>query len=236
MRTSDLDLTETSIGREPGLGVGKFAVLEVADSGIGMDSATRACAFEPYFSTRPGRSGLGLSMVHGIVTQSGGTLALRSEPGRGTTLKVYLPAIAKADDSTSQPFRVGLKEGTETILLADDDEQVRDLLREILVRHGYTVVAASDGDEAVELAKAQSAPIDLLVTDVIMPRLSGPDAYAALAHDRPDLKVLFISGNTRDALFGYGPELPPEVPFLGKPFSPDALLLEIRAVLSRDDA
>ena len=212
---------------------GRCARLTVTDDGAGMDATVRARAFEPFFTTK-GRdrgTGLGLAMVYGIVQQSGGAIAIDSEPGRGTAVRIVLSLVEPPDapaEAAPSPGPAG--RGHETILLADDEPSLRELFREILEEKGYRVLSASHGLEALRIAANHPHPIDLLVSDVIMPGLTGPELLGRLRLARPGVRALLISGYTADALAPYG-GLPEGVAFLQKPCTTEALARKIRAVL-----
>jgi CheY-like chemotaxis protein len=211
-------------------------MLAVSDTGDGMDEQTRSRVFEPFFTTKgPGKgTGLGLATVYGIVTQSGGDIQLYSEPGRGTTFKIYLPRVAEvaaeADDTTSPGPAVA--RGDETVLLVEDEPEVRDLAREILEGSGYTVLQACDPLEAVLMAEQHLGAIHLLLTDVIMPRQSGRALVERLGPLRPEMQVLYMSGYTNEAIVRHG-VLDPDTLFIQKPFTPAALANKVRAALDR---
>ena len=205
--------------------------LSVRDSGIGMDPETIAHAFEPFFSTKgPGKgTGLGLATVYGIVTQSGGQVSVISQPGEGSTFRVVLPL--SADDATvpvEREERPEERTGTEGVLLVEDEETIRRLVREVLSRSGYKVFAAANGDEALRVLEENSGEIDLLLTDVVMPGMSGPDLARAASLLEPSLRVLFTSGYTSEPDEAFE-DL--DVEFIGKPFSPQALVAKVRDVL-----
>jgi PAS domain S-box-containing protein len=215
---------------------GPHVVLAVSDTGCGMDAEVCSHLFEPFFTTKEqGKgTGLGLATVYGIVKQSGGDIWVYSEPGRGSAFKIYLPAVeAPADPAAPDTTRRQSLRGTETILLVEDAEVVRRLLREILVQSGYKVLLACDGEEAIRISREHAGPIDLLITDVVMPRVGGRELAAQLSSDRPDLNVLYMSGYTEEAVSNHG-ILDPGSAFLEKPFSPDVLARKVRSVLERN--
>jgi two-component system cell cycle sensor histidine kinase/response regulator CckA len=200
-----------------------------------MDAATQARIFEPFFTTKgPEKgTGLGLATVFGIVQQSGGHITVTSEPGLGTTFKVYLPRHREGTPAgKSLPGLQVVPRGSETVLLAEDEEGVRRLTRLILERHGYKVLEARNGGEALLICEQYAGTIHLLVTDVVMPNLSGRQVAERLLELRPRLKVLYLSGYTDDAIVRHG-VLEGDMPFLQKPFTPDALVQKVREVLDR---
>jgi PAS domain S-box-containing protein len=211
---------------------GSYALLSVSDTGTGMDEATKARLFEPFFTTKDqGKgTGLGLATVYGIVKQSGGFIWVYSELGQGTTFKVYLPRVDEAVSESAAPAPPQSLHGSETVLIAEDAAPVRSVAREVLRRHGYRVLAAADGPSALELAAAHPGPIDLLITDVIMPEMSGRQLADRLRDLRTTLRVLFVSGYTDDAIVRHG-ILEPGIAFLQKPFSPESLARKVREVL-----
>ncbi len=217
---------------------GRYVLLRVADTGCGMDAATKARVFEPFFTTKgPGKgTGLGLSVVHGVVQQAGGRIEVDSEPGRGTTFRVYLPLEENAVPR-QKPAAVPVSSpgGTETLLLVEDEEAVRGLTRMTLEAGGYRVLEASHGAEALRLAERHAEPIHLLVTDVVMPGMSGRELADRLTASRPGLRVLYLSGYTDDAVVRNG-VLEAGVAFLQKPFGVDALARKVREVLDRPAA
>jgi CheY-like chemotaxis protein len=211
---------------------GRYAVLSVADTGVGMDEETRRRVFEPFFTTKEtGKgTGLGLAMVYGIVTQSGGHITVASDLGRGTTVSIFLPLIE--EDLPSGVLVAELpvmSQGTETVLLVEDEPTVRRIARRALFDRGYRVIEAEDGVTALEVARTHRGLIDLLLTDVVMPRMSGPELAAELQRELPGLRVLFMSGYARDAFDGGA--LGADVNFLAKPFTPDRLASRVRQVL-----
>jgi PAS domain S-box-containing protein len=211
---------------------GPYVLLSVSDTGTGMDESTKAHLFEPFFTTKEkGKgTGLGLATVYGIVKQSGGFIWVYSEPGHGTTFKMYLPRVNEPAMDLHQGQTPESVRGTETILLAEDAAGVRAVAREVLKRNGYAVIEAADGQAALALAAAHAGPIHLLVTDVIMPEMSGRQLADRLREGRPELKVLFVSGYTDDAIVRHG-ILEPGIAFLQKPFTPESLARKVRAVL-----
>ena len=212
---------------------GPYALLVMTDTGHGMDASTQAQIFEPFFTTKPvgEGTGLGLSTVYGIVKQSEGHVSVYSEPGRGSTFKVYLPHVAESGQSPMLgPEMSRFPRGSETIVLVDDDEGVRAVARRILQRAGYTVLSAPDGVEAMRLISESGGRIDLLVTDVVMPGLGGRDLVAHVRDTYPDLRVLFVSGYTEEGVRRHG-VLDVESAFLEKPFTAERLAQKVREVL-----
>jgi PAS domain S-box-containing protein len=213
---------------------GDYVAVIVSDTGNGMDEATRRHIFEPFFTTKGvGKgTGLGLSTVYGIVKQSGGYVWVYSEPGQGTTFKIYLPRIAEAADGSPEaaPTSREVPVGTETVLVVEDDEAVRELTKEILQRSGYRVFDAGNPREAIQVASECGAAIDLLLTDVVMPESEGLPLFERLAKSRPALRVLYMSGYADEAVVRHG-VLAAGTPFLQKPFTPHVLARKVRAVL-----
>jgi CheY-like chemotaxis protein len=211
---------------------GHFAMLAVSDTGIGMDEATRAKIFEPFFTTKePGKgTGLGLATVYGIVKQAGGFIWAYSEPGKGATFKIHLPLHEDAPAPTREEQIRPAPRGTETVLLVEDSEAVRDIARRTLEQHGYNVIDASSTSAALTLAAQLDRPVDLLLTDVVMPGMSGRILAEKLATFHPDAKVLYMSGYTDDAVIRHGVQRG-KTPFLQKPFTPLALATRVREVL-----
>jgi two-component system, cell cycle sensor histidine kinase and response regulator CckA len=210
---------------------GKYVMLAVTDSGIGMSAETRSHMFEPFFTTKElGKgTGLGLATVYGIVKQSGGFVWVYSELGIGTTFKIYLPPVEAPVDRSVRP-KNGVVGGHETILLVEDEPGVRQLARKILERLGYRVLSASGGIEAIQIFMTATDPIDLLLTDVVMPDMSGSDIVAQIQRLSPRTKTVYMSGYTDDAIVRHG-LIDPAQHFLQKPFSPEALGVKIREVL-----
>jgi signal transduction histidine kinase len=216
------------------LAPGTYVMLRVTDTGSGMDEATRARAFEPFFTTKPkGKgTGLGLATVYGIVDQSGGAVSLQSAPGRGTTVRIYLPAT-DAPREQKPPAAIAISEdgGSESVLLVEDNDSVRALSVQALRRRGYTVYEASDAEEAIAWSINSGVRPDLLVTDIVMPGLSGPNLAARLMQENPRLRVLYMSGYTDEANAVQGAYLA-GVPLLQKPFTPARLAERVRLVLN----
>jgi CheY-like chemotaxis protein len=210
---------------------GDYVLLRVRDTGVGMDEETQRKIFEPFFTTKEvGKgTGLGLATVHGIVTRSGGSVNAYSEVGRGTSFKVYLPQ-SDLSQVVSVPLpTVRAPTGTETILVVEDADGLRELAKRLLERQGYTVLVAANAAEALQLFE-QNASIDLLLTDVVMPGASGPELTQQLVDRRPALKVVYMSGYTEDAIVHHG-VLKPGISFLHKPFTSEALGRKLRGVL-----
>jgi two-component system, cell cycle sensor histidine kinase and response regulator CckA len=212
---------------------GACIVLSVQDTGTGMDEATRTRIFEPFFTTKaPGKgTGLGLSTVYGIVQQAGGAIALESEPGVGTTFKIYLPAVEPpALQEVAGRENQSDTSGVETILLVEDEEPVRVLTQRILAENGYAVLVAKDGEEALNLSQRHQGPIHLLLTDVVMPQMGGKRLVAHLGPRRPDMRVLYMSGYSEETTLGEDLSGRP-IELLQKPFVPHQLTHRVRAVL-----
>jgi CheY-like chemotaxis protein len=215
---------------------GRYAMLAVSDTGAGMDAETQRHIFEPFFTTKePGSgTGLGLAVVYGVVKESGGHIDVTSEPGRGSTFKIYLPAVEKElthGEDAGRGDGDGTPEGTETILLVEDDQLVRTMVVKVLTVAGYEVLSASGGGEAEAIVDRGDVP-DLLVTDVIMPELNGREVADRLRQRLPGLRVLFMSGFTDDAILR-SDLLEPDSDFLQKPFRSRALTAKVREVLDR---
>ena len=214
---------------------GPYVMVAVSDTGTGMDAETQSRIFEPFFTTKEkGKgTGLGLATVYGIVKQSGGNIWVYSEPGRGTTFKVYLPRVEET--GTGQPEgpkapRKSQAAASETILLVEDEPGVRTLARKVLESHGYTVLEAAGGEKAIPISESHQGPIHLLLTDVVMPAMSGRVLADRLAPRRPGIKVLFMSGYTDEAVIHHG-VLESGIPFIQKPFTPQALVQKVRELL-----
>jgi two-component system, cell cycle sensor histidine kinase and response regulator CckA len=232
VETANVHLDEHYAGRHLAVKPGPHILLAVSDTGTGMDAATQARLFEPFFTTKgSGKgTGLGLSTVFGIVKQSGGSVDVYSEPGRGTSVKVYLPRIDQPVAVEAENAKKRLARGSETILLVEDDEMVRTLVRETLQREGYKILDAPGPLEAKKISEHFKPAIQLMVTDVVMPKVSGRELAEELSGKRPEMKVLYMSGYTDNAVLNNG-ILQKEVAFLQKPFTPAALTEKIREVL-----
>jgi len=231
--THNVKLTREPPGAVARVGPGTYACVSVSDTGHGMDESTRERIFEPFFTTKEvGQgSGLGLATVYGIVRQHQGTIEVESRPGRGTTFRVYLPmGTGPAPTATEQPATDAVPEGTETVLVVEDEPSVLDLVCQVLEQQGYRVLPAAMPSEAVTLFGAHSGRVDLLLTDVVMPQMTGADLHQTLLRDAPTLKVLYMSGYPSHGGSGPVTDLQGQ-PFLGKPFGPAALVARVREVL-----
>jgi CheY-like chemotaxis protein len=227
-----VSLTSRRAG-EPELTPGPYVLLEVSDTGAGMDEATRVRIFEPFFTTkaRSGGTGLGLAMVYGIVRQSGGDVSVSSERHRGTTFRIYLPeATATADAAAlAPPAGEALPRGVETVLVVEDEEQLRDLTCRMLRDQGYQVLSTTEARQALEICGAYPGPIHLLVTDMVMPRMGGAELAEAARTLRTEMRVLYMSGYTDSATVNGGGET---IPFLQKPFTALELGRMVREALT----
>lgn len=234
IETKNVNLDSAYQSQHFGATSGAHVMLAVSDTGIGMDRETQRRIFEPFFTTKgPGRgTGLGLSTVYGIVQQSRGTIWVYSEPGGGSTFKVYLPTSAVVEEEPellAEPLRL---EGIETVLLVEDQQDVRSVAEQALRRYGYHVLEASNAGEALLICEQHPMPIHLLVTDVVMPRMSGVELARRLAEIRPEMKVLYMSGYTENAALHHG-IVEPGKAYLQKPFVPERLARRVREVLDR---
>jgi PAS domain S-box-containing protein len=234
VETANVKLDEAYASRHVSVPAGEYVMLAVSDTGAGMDEPTRSRVFEPFFTTKePGKgTGLGLATVYGIVKQSGGDIRLYSEVGAGTTFKIYLPRVAEAISAPDPGAGLAgtMPRGDETVLLVEDEPEVRDLAREILEGSGYHVLQACDAQDAVLMAERHAGPIHLLLTDVIMPRQSGRALVERLRPLRPEMQVLYMSGYTNEAIVRHG-VLDPDTQFIQKPFTPAGLGHKVRAAI-----
>ena len=211
---------------------GRYVMLAITDTGCGMNAATKSRIFEPFFTTKePGKgTGMGLSIVYGIVKQSGGNIWVYTEVGKGSTFKVYLPRVDDAADEATPAADEAALKGVETILLVEDERGVRELSEEILREAGYKLLVAANGHEALEICEGKENTIDLIVTDVVMPHMSGPELARKVSNVRPDTRVLFLSGYTNNTMFR-DDALGPNAHFLQKPFTAEMLTRTIRQLL-----
>jgi two-component system cell cycle sensor histidine kinase/response regulator CckA len=229
VRLDEINARQISASLVPG----NYVVLSVTDTGAGMDEETKSHIFEPFFTTKgPGKgTGLGLATVYGIVRQTGGGISVETEPGKGSTFRIYLPMVTAPLDHTKTPSAPIEKSANfETVLVVEDEEIVRDLVCAVLEEQGYNVLCAADGLEALELAGNFDGTIHLLVTDVIMPHMNGPELAAKLSAVRPDMKVLYVSGYSDNDIGDHG-VLNPHFELLQKPFTPQTLARKIRDVI-----
>jgi len=220
-----------------GLQPGQYVCIRVADTGIGMSEHVRAHLFEPFFTTKDydRGTGLGLATIYGTVSQSGGAIKVDTEVGKGSAFTVYLPQSEPPAEAPARPEPARDEgRGCEVVLLAEDEDNIREPAQEILEGRGYTVLAASDGAHAIEAAQGWNGPIHLLISDVVMPGMSGSELAARLEAERPGLRVLYISGYPEDAIARHG-VLHPGRSFLQKPFPPGVLLRTVREILDQGD-
>ncbi len=235
IETANVDL-DREYTREKGaieMEPGPYVMLAISDKGVGMDQETLSQIFDPFFTTKAkGKgTGLGLSTVYGIVKQSGGYIWAYSESGQGTTFKIYLPRVQGEEVSLQkEDIPQELLQGTETVLIVEDDKAVRNFSKKVLKRSGYKVLEAGDGEEALKVSRAHEDHIHLLLTDVVMPRMSGKVLADRLQALRPETKVLFMSGYTDNAIIRHG-TLGPDVNFMQKPFTPELLTQRVRRAL-----
>ena len=235
IETQNIDLLDPYVGQHTTLQPGRYVMLAVTDSGTGMDIQTLSHLFEPFFTTKaPGQgTGLGLSTVYGIVKQSGGEIVVYSEPAQGTCVKIYFPAVNEtAIDDVAENIPEKALAGSETILLIEDEEAVRKLVRRTLEKHGYQLLVAASGTEALELARNYTASIQLVISDIVMPQMGGREVAEQLRAVRPGIQVLFISGYTENTMTRGGNISEGET-FLQKPFTPLTLARRVREMLDK---
>jgi len=234
IETANVELGEDYAATHPEVAPGRYVMMSVSDTGIGMDAATISHIFEPFFTTKsPAKgTGLGLATCYGIVKQSGGSIWVYSELGRGTTFKVYFPAVTDAAAVAAAPSSVAVPLGRETLLVVEDDEMVRRLAVRVLRGKGYLVHETGDPLQAVELFDSAQPPIDMLVPHVVMAGMSGKDLADRLRARRPDLKVLYTSGYTENTIVHHG-VVDAGGNFLAKPYVPDELARRVRDALDK---
>jgi signal transduction histidine kinase len=232
IETSNVDLDDAYARNHVAVVPGAYVMLAVSDTGAGMAPEVQARIFEPFFTTKPkGRgTGLGLATIYGIVKQNNGNIWVYSEPGKGTTFKVYLPRVSEQPQTVAQTTRPAVRGGDETVLLVEDDDLVRRLARTVLTRYGYNVIEAPDADEALRAASQHHGRIHLLLTDVVMPGIGGGLLAQRLSERYSDVRVLYMSGYTDSAIVNHG-VLSPDVAFLEKPFTPATLARAVRDAL-----
>ena len=234
LETRHVDVDPTYARQRVGLTPGPYEVLSINDTGVGMDAATVARVFEPFFTTKAAGkgTGLGLATAYGIIKQSGGHIAIESELGSGTTFRIYMPRTEASKPASLRVEETAARRGTEVVLLAEDDVNLRALTRDILASSGYTVLESRDVEDALRIAEHQEGTIHLLLTDVVMPRVNGRALANAVRHFRSDVKVLYMTGYMDDAIVHHG-VLDPGTALLQKPFNPTALARKVREVLDR---
>jgi PAS domain S-box-containing protein len=230
IEAADVEVGDEMCGVNPAARPGQFVRLSFSDTGAGMSEDALAHAFEPFFTTKATGTGLGLAMVYGAVSQNGGFVNLTSEAGRGTTVDVFLPAVPSAEAASAADTPGPSRTGAETILLVEDDLVVRELTERALRRHGYRVLACSDGAAALAAAGSFQEPIHLLLTDVVMPEMNGRELAVRMALIRPETRILFTSGHPSDVMLRHG-LLEPGPHFIAKPYTPHTLAAKVRAVL-----
>jgi CheY-like chemotaxis protein len=233
VETANVDLDSTYARDHATVRPGHYVMLAVTDTGVGMDAETSSHIFEPFYTTKGGTSGtgLGLATVYGIVKQSGGYIWVYSEPGKGSSFKVYLPRVDEpAETPQSMKKQTRARKGTETILLVEDEPAVRELTRMVLAAQGYCVVEALNPEDAQRLSESHASRIHLLLTDVVMPGVSGRELARRITARHPNMRVLYMSGYTQNVIAGGG-TLETGIAFLQKPFTPATLIDKVRDVL-----
>ncbi|MGQ9510037.1 MAG: ATP-binding protein, partial [Thermodesulfobacteriota bacterium] len=236
IETANVELDEEYARRHIAVTPGQYVMLSVSDTGCGMTPEVKERIFEPFFTTKGKEkgTGLGLSTVYGIVKQSGGNIWVYSEPSKGTTFKIYLPRVEEGLEEVAVRKKVieEIPYGNETVLVVEDEEVVRKLAVRLLKRQGYRVLEAPDGGQAFLLCEKYSAPIHLILTDVVMPGMSGRELYERLKVIHPDARVLYMSGYTDNAIIHHG-VMEEGIDFIQKPFSLEALARKVREVLDK---
>ncbi len=232
IETRNVELDENYTRRHAASHPGGYAMIAVTDNGMGMDAKTTQLIFEPFFTTKTTDqgTGLGLATVYGIVKQSGGNIWVYSEPGQGTTFKIYLPVVADKEPREKPKTDSGSLTGTETVLLVEDESELRILARDILKKNGYRIIEAVHGEDALAKASQHHGPIHLMISDVMMPKLGGQELARRLKSTRKETKVIFMSGYASDAVLRHG-VLEPGAVFIEKPFTGDTLMQHVRRVL-----
>jgi CheY-like chemotaxis protein len=231
IETANVDLDVDYASKHVDIEPGPYVMMAISDTGIGMDEETRSRIFEPFFTSKEKGTGLGLSTVFGIIKQSGGDIRVYSEPGRGTTFKVYLPqvegGIARSEE---RKHKFADLRGKETVLVVEDEEALLKLMKRALTSFGYNVLQASNGEEALDVCERHEGPIHIMLTDVVMPKMSGRELAELLGPRYPDMKVLYMSGYTDNAIVHHG-MLEEGIEFIHKPFTADNIALRVREVL-----
>jgi two-component system, cell cycle sensor histidine kinase and response regulator CckA len=236
IETQNIDLQEAYVASHTAVLPGPYVMIAVSDSGMGIDAETLTHIFEPFFTTKLSGTGLGLAMVYGAVKQSGGNIWVYSEPGRGTIFKIYFPRVDGSADSVGPAERnAATPKGTETILLVEDSDSLREVTKEFLQIAGYNVVEGRDGKDALQVARAHEEAIHLLLTDVVMPGMSGRELANEVKRIHPETRILFMSGYTSNAIVHRG-VLDEGVSLLTKPFTRSGLTQKVREILNSQQA
>jgi two-component system cell cycle sensor histidine kinase/response regulator CckA len=233
LETANVDLDERYEERHPDMKPGSYVMLAVSDTGIGMTEEVKRRIFEPFFTTKPRGvgTGLGLATVYGIVKQSGGWIWVYSEPAKGTTFKIYLPRVGMVETVEARNERAPNLEGSATILLVEDQLEVRKLAATVLRSYKYEVLEAADAEEALVICDQVPGPIHLLLTDIVMPGLSGPELVEKVKRLYPDIKTLFMSGYAQHVILENGVSVD-DIAYINKPFTAESLATKIRDALS----